>query len=304
MPLNGASPQVSFRAVIFATDLSVCSQNAGLYSALMAKYCSAEHLIVHAFTLTQAAQEVEIDPTLVSQQRKDLEALLFQKAAALSSDSIKAVPLLLDGDPKEVLLRVADKYEPSLLVLGTHGEGWVKRKLIGSVAEKVLRSTRHPTLTVGPHVPPATTKESPFRRILFATDLTGAAAKAAAIAVSFAHAVGAEIDVLKVIEDEAAGHAEKLREITSHLYDALDAVVPEAAKDFCNPRTFIEAGNAHKQILQHIRERSIDLLVLGIQKASHLGLTSKKTSGAFRLIREAECPVLTVPGREVNRSIR
>ncbi len=240
-----------------------------------------------------AALEVEIDPSLVSQQRKDLEALLSQKATALSSDSIKAVPLLLDGDPREVLLSVADKYEPSLLVLGTHGEGWVKRKLIGSVAEKILRSTRHPTLTVGPQVSATTTKESPFRRILLATDLTGAVAKAASIAVSFAHAVGAEIDVLNVIEDGAAGHAEKLREITCHLYDALDVVVPEAAKDFCHPRTFIEAGNAHEWILQHIRERSIDLLVLGIQKASYLGL---KTSGAFRLIREAECPVLTVPG--------
>jgi nucleotide-binding universal stress UspA family protein len=294
MPLNGAGPQVSFRTVIFATDLSVCSQNAGLYSALMAKYCSAELLIVHAFTLTQAALEVETSPPLVSQQRKNLEVLLSQKAAALSSDSITPVPLLLDGDPREVLLSLTEEYELSLLVLGTHGEGWVKRKLLGSVAEKVLRSTRHPTLTVGPHVSPATTKESPFRRILLATDLTGAVAKAGAIAVSFAHAVGAEIDVLNVIEDGAAGDAEKLKEITRHLYDALHAVVPEAAKDFCNSGTFIEAGNAYEQILQHIRERSIDLLVLGIQKASYLGL-KRKTSEAFRLIREAECPVLTVP---------
>lgn len=295
MPSNGARTQGRFRAVIFAMDLSVCSQNAGLYAALMAKYCSAELLIVHAFTLTQAALEVEIDPSLVSQQRKDLGALLSQKASALSCDSIKAVALLLDGEPRKVLLSVADKYEPSLLVLGTHGEGWVKRKLIGSVAEKVLRSTGHPTLTVGPQVSPETTNKSPFRRILLATDLTGAAAKAAAITVSFAHAVGAEIDVLNVIEDGAAGDVEKLREMTSHLYDALDAVVPEAAKDFCHPRTFIEAGNAHERILQHIRKRSIDLLVLGIEKASYLGLKSK-TSGAFRLIREADCPVLTVPG--------
>ncbi len=168
MPRNGTRAKGSFRAVIFATDLSVCSQNAGFYAALVAKHFSAGLLIVHAFTLTQAAMEVEIHPSLISQQRKDLEVLLSQKASALSSDSIKAVPLLFDGDPKEVLLSVADKDEPSLLVMGTHGEGWMKRKLIGSVAEKVLRSTSHPTLTVGPHVPPAD-----YERVAISPDLIG-----------------------------------------------------------------------------------------------------------------------------------
>jgi hypothetical protein len=43
----------------------------------------------------------------------------------------------------------------------------------------------------------------------------------------------------------------------------------------------------------------IDLLILGIAKgirrSSHLGLTTR-TSGAFQLIVDAECPVLTVCG--------
>jgi nucleotide-binding universal stress UspA family protein len=294
MPLIGEK-EVRFNAVIYGADLSLCSQNAGLYAALMAKYFSVKLLAVHAFTLTQAAQEVEIDSSLVSQQRKDLEVLLSQKASSLASDSIETVPLLLDGDPKEVLLGLASKYAPSLLVLGTHGEGWMKRKLIGSVAEKILRSARQPTFTVGPHVPPATRKTPPFPRILFATDLSQGAAKAAAIAVGFAHTLAAEIDVLNVIEDGAVSHPERLNEITKHFYGALDAVVPEQANDFSNPRTFVEAGNAHDQILQHIKERSVDLLVLGIHKTSPLGMR-RKTSGAFRLIRDAVCPVLTLSG--------
>jgi nucleotide-binding universal stress UspA family protein len=47
------------------------------------------------------------------------------------------------------------------------------------------------------------------------------------------------------------------------------------------------------QILEHIRERSIDLLVLGIRKSSHLGM-EMRTSRAFQIIVEAECPVLTI----------
>ncbi len=75
-------------AVVYGTDFTVCSQNAGLYAALMARFFSAKLLVTHAFTLSQAAMEVEIDGTLVSQQRRDLEVLLTQKAATLASDSM------------------------------------------------------------------------------------------------------------------------------------------------------------------------------------------------------------------------
>jgi nucleotide-binding universal stress UspA family protein len=295
MPLMDDRPELNLNAVIYGTDFSVCSQNAGLYSAFMAKHFSAKLLVAHAFTLSQAALEVEIDRSLVSQQRQDLQLLLSRKASALASGSIEAIPILLDGDPKDALPRLADKYQPSLVVLGTHGGGWVEQKLIGSVAEKVLRCTRWPALTVGPQVRRLTSERSPFLRILYATDLTAGAARAAIFAVSLAQALGAAIDVLNVIEGGAVDHPDRLGEIGKRFYSALDAVVPEEAKEFCDPRTFVAVGDAHEQILRHIRERSIDLLVLGIRKTSHLGMETR-TSGAFQLIVDSQCPVLTVTG--------
>lgn len=286
---------LNLNAVIFGTDFSVCSQNAGLYSALIAKRFSAKLFVAHAFILSQAAMEVEIDGKLMSQQRKDLQFLLFQKALALGSSSVEAVPLLLEGDPKEALPRLADKHSPSLLVLGTHGGGWVEREIIGSVAERILRSTRWPTLTVGPQVRRATSRTLPFHRILFATDLTAAAARAAIFAASWAETMGAEIDVLNVIEGRAANHPGRSDEIRRRFCLALDAAVPGRAADFCNPRSFIAVGNAHEQILKHIKKRSIELLVLGIHGTSHLGLKTR-TSGAFQLILNAACPVLTITG--------
>jgi hypothetical protein len=81
---GGANLRIN--AVVYGTDFTVCSQNAGLYAALMARFFSAKLLVTHAFTLSQAAMEVEIDGTLVSQQRRDLQVLLAQKAATLESD--------------------------------------------------------------------------------------------------------------------------------------------------------------------------------------------------------------------------
>ncbi len=295
MPLIGDRPELNLNAVIYCTDFSVYSQNAGLYAAFMAKHFSAKLLVAHAFTLSQAALEVEIEKSLVSQQRQDLQLLLSQKASTLASGSIEAIPILLDGDPKDAVPRLADEYQPSLLVLGTHGGGWVEQKLIGSVAEKVLRSTRWPALTVGPHVRRLASGRPPFDHILYATDMTASAARAAVFAVSFAQALGAEIDVLNVIEGRAVDHPDRLGEIRKRFYSALDAVVPEEAKEFCDPRTFVAVGDAHEQILRHIRERAINLLVLGIRKTSHLGMETR-TSRAFRLVVDSQCPVLTVTG--------
>lgn len=295
MPLIGETPELDLNAVIFGTDFSLCSQNAGFYAGLLAQYLTAKLVIAHAFTLSQAALEVEIHRDLVSQQRRDLKALLDQKIATLTPTSTEALPILLDGDPKDVLPKLADEYKPSLVVLGTHGGGWIEREIIGSVAERVLRSTRWPTMTVGPQVKPATSRTLPFCRILYATDLSPAAARAAVFAVSLAKVMGSSIDVLNVIDRSAVLHPDHLNETRKKFYSALDAVVPEEAKEFCDPRTFVAVGDAHKQILQHIEERSIDLLVLGIRKTSHLGMETR-TSGAFQLIIDSQCPVLTVTG--------
>jgi nucleotide-binding universal stress UspA family protein len=284
---------LNLKTVVYATDFSLCSQNAGLYAARMAAYFSAKLLIAHAFTLLQAALEVEVGDRKVSQQRRDLTHLLSKEAILLGADSIETVPTLLEGNPKQLIPELADRNQPSMIVLGTHGGNRLERGIIGSVAEKILRSTRWPALTVGPHVRALSSKTLPFERILFATDFTPAAASAALYAVTLAEVFGARIDVLNVIQDDAIEHPDRLSDFQHRFYDALDGLVPSQAKEFCDPRTFIEVGSAHAQILEHIREHSMDLLVLGIRMTSHLGM-EMRTSGAFRIIVDAECPVLTI----------
>ncbi len=295
MPVIGERPELDLNAIVYGTDFSVCSQNAGVYAAFLARHFATALMVAHAFTLSQAAMEVEIDPSLVSQQRKDLEFLLSRKATALSHGSLKATPVLLEGDPKRVIPSLAAAMAPSLVVLGTHGAERLAREIIGSVAEGILRSTSWPVLTVGPQVASAAGKRSLFQHILYATDLTPAAARAAIYAVSFAKAFRADLDVLHVVPREAIDHPGRLSEIRNRFYRELDNLVPDQAKDFCNPRSFVEVDNAHRRILEHIQERSVDLLVLGIREASHLGIETR-TSRAFQLIVHATCPVLTIVG--------
>jgi nucleotide-binding universal stress UspA family protein len=286
-------PVLDLKTVVYATDFSLCSQNAGLYAARIAAYFSAKLLVAHAFRLSQAALEVETGDRKVSQQRVDLKNLLSKEALLLGMNSMEVTPTLLEGDPKDAIPRLADRNGPSMIVLGTHGGGRLERGIIGSVAEEILRSTRWPALTVGPKVQSVTPKTLPFERILFATDFTPVAASAATYAVMLAEAFGARIDVLNVIHDSVIGHPEPLSDLRNRFYGILDGLLPQQALEFCDPITFVTMGNAFDRILEHIREQSIDLLVLGIRKTSHLGM-EMRTSAAFRIIVGAECPVLTI----------
>ena len=55
---------------------------------------------------------------------------------------------LRQGVPYEEILRYIRDNEPDLLIVGTHGNGMFKRMLIGSVADRLVRLSPVPVLTV------------------------------------------------------------------------------------------------------------------------------------------------------------
>jgi nucleotide-binding universal stress UspA family protein len=59
-----------------------------------------------------------------------------------------------------------------------------------------------------------------------------------------------------------------------------------------SPRTFVRTGEFADEIVNHISEREIDLLVIGLRHG-HDGIQNH-SSGAFSIIIEATCPVLNV----------
>ena len=57
-------------------------------------------------------------------------------------------PVILEGDPATELCRYATDHKVSAVVISTHGRTGVKKLLLGSVAERVLRGTRGPIVLV------------------------------------------------------------------------------------------------------------------------------------------------------------
>jgi nucleotide-binding universal stress UspA family protein len=295
MGTTGSSPRFSLNAVVFATDFSPCSTNAGHYAALLARQFDADLLICHAFELSQPAMEVEAKghPAVKSEQRKDIEAALRETLDRFRDGARCASPVLLEGDPRNEVPELAKTLAPSYIVLGTEGRGRIERGLVGSVAEGILRHASVPTITIGPGVPAYEPDSKPIRRILYATGLSPAAAHAAGHAVAIAQASQAELHVLHVIHPEEVEDEKRMSEIRSQFDTIVEGIVHSHAEGIITPAGFVEVGNAHHQILHHVRQFSADLLVLGVRKTSHMWLEARRSS-AFQIIAEAPCPVMTI----------
>ena len=52
------------------------------------------------------------------------------------------------GNPSDVILRVAEEWEADMIVLGTHGRTGLSHLLMGSVAEKIIRHSTKPLFIV------------------------------------------------------------------------------------------------------------------------------------------------------------
>jgi len=295
MPVIGRSFGILVESIIFATDFSPASKGAAIYASNLSVQFRTNLIVAHAFTLSQAALEAEVgsDKHRSSLQRIELKILLTETAHAFAAGRGKSEPVLLEGDPCKVIPVLADEKAPALIILGTHGGNTIDRHLLGSTSEGILRHFNGPALTVGPQVKAALSDEFAFRRILYATDCSLEAAHAAPFAVAFAETFGAQIDVLNVVHSEQIEHPDRFHNLQQHFYGALDSIVPLQAKRFCDPRTFVSVGEAENEILKHIKERDIDLLVLGLKRNAHLGMQNR-TTGAFPIIVAAQCPVLTI----------
>jgi nucleotide-binding universal stress UspA family protein len=226
--------------------------------------------------------EVHRLAAVLEEQREAARRALGRAVAGALGSTERATVRLVEAAPATGILEVAADLPADLLVLGTHGRGGVDRLLLGSVAEKVVRRSAAPVLTVRSTRPP----RLPWRRILCPVNSTPVAGEALRWAAGLAHRSAAELIVLASAEDGAPS-SPQLRE------EDLCGLVPAAARGGCSVQPLVRRGEAAEQILQTAAEEDCDLLVLGAQHRPLLEATILGTT-SVRVMRHASCSVLTV----------
>lgn len=147
---------MTIKRIMHASDFSKASGAAFRLARELAKVLRAELVVCHAYNPVAplAASEAFVAPGVVDQiwtaARRTGRRKLERLATAARRDRLRVATMLLEGAPAAAIVAAARRRRAGLLVLGTHGRTGVRRMLVGSVAERVVRTARCPVLTVGP----------------------------------------------------------------------------------------------------------------------------------------------------------
>jgi nucleotide-binding universal stress UspA family protein len=144
---------ISLRTVLVATDFSEPSQVAVRYGRALAEAFDASlhilHVVPDSMALPWATMADGLAMADVQRQwEREANERLRQMLPEVEREHLHAVLTTRAGDPVRQITSYAVEISADLVVLGTHGRGPVAHMLMGSVAERVVRTAPCPVLTV------------------------------------------------------------------------------------------------------------------------------------------------------------
>src|SRR5262245_65591231 len=139
--------------VLVGTDFGEVAEAALAYGRELARTFGARLHVLHVLEnpLVRAETEaVNVDFTrLHAHMEAEAEAALDRLVSAEDREHLRAVVALRkDNSPAYEIVSYAKDHDIDVIVIGTHGRGFMSRMLMGSVAQKVVRTAPCPVLTV------------------------------------------------------------------------------------------------------------------------------------------------------------
>lgn len=156
--------------ILVATDLSGPAQQAADRGARLAKTAGASLRLVHVLSAGVAAQlqsliglGSDLEAKLFEATRQELQTLADRLAA---EREVQVDIGLVQGSVAGEITREADAMDADLVVLGARGKGFLRRLMLGSTAERLLRKSTRAMLVVKQRA------HEPYRRVLVAVDFS------------------------------------------------------------------------------------------------------------------------------------
>lgn len=139
---------LALERILVPYDFSETSANAVRYGMGLAQAFNARVQFLYVGDSERAAmateQPIESPDALLAAFKAAVERTVSRLAAASTATQF----FVRSGHPAAEIVAFADDEEADLIVMGTHGRGLVGHLVMGSVAEKVVRTAHCPVLTV------------------------------------------------------------------------------------------------------------------------------------------------------------
>src|SRR5215212_1997261 len=271
--------------ILFASDASEDSKLAATTAVALANITGSELHVLHV----APAFPDYFEPSDPDEQVNKIENV----------GGTVAQSHLRRGGAAEEVIDLAEELETGLIVLGSRGRGRIRRALMGSVSDSVVRHAHCPVMVVRwkPVVFPA--------KILLATDGSEEAVLAAQSAADLAARTGSELHVTHVgkalsqggfvagvdVGPLPTGSQELLDKEAKELLQAQLERMREAGASVTEAH--LMSGRADEEIIVRAEQVGADLVVVG---SRGLGGVRRALMGSVSdsVVRHAHCPVLVV----------
>jgi nucleotide-binding universal stress UspA family protein len=294
-----------FRKILCATDFSPGAEHALRVAVRLANDAGAELVLAHAWHIPAIAfaGEPPYVPALIDEMVADSERELAKtKEHALELGAQRLSTVFANGIPWDRICTLA-KDDPAvdLIVMGTHGRTGIRRMLVGSVAEKVIRHAPCSVLAVRG----GRDGTKAFQHILCPVDFSESSRYAIEIATKLAAPDGLGITLFHAFDLPVRFSAELPPDLIETMDRKASAYLERLASELRRKvnlpialRTRIGSAGAQAiSVLEH--ETTYDLACVGSHGRTGLSRVLLG-SVAEKIVRHAPCPVLVARHRHDN----
>lgn len=288
--------------ILVAADFSEFSDSVIEFAFAFGRQCRARLTLAHVIEPFEEESDETIQPADYEGWARKEEAKIRQQAQPYldktGGDPIGVDFVLLRGfNPADALLELLGKNRFDLLLIGTHGRGGLKRFLQGRVAERMVRMSPIPVLTVH-----RSFTNFSISRVLVPIDFSIPSRSALDAAAEISRACNAKVILFHVIEQDIypsfySEGEETIFDIDRNLPRIVrenleefvaDSLEPDLVEDYV-----VKKGLAHQEIVDYAQKNHIDLLVISSHGSTGMEYLLMGNT-AEKVIRQATCPVLTV----------
>ncbi|MFC1785014.1 universal stress protein [Candidatus Neomarinimicrobiota bacterium] len=286
-----------YKRILFPTDFSECAEAAYEYALLIAKMYNAE---LHVFfadvrNLNPFDSEFEITTDVQVDLKQSMDkyelkyGINYDKIKKTSIKGYATAPCIIDYIKKEQI---------DLVIMGTHGRRGIRHMLLGSVTEKVLKTTPCNIITIRKDH----SVMSVPKHILIPTDYSDQSLRAVSEGYDIAQKFSAVLTLLHVIEEPIppayylAGNEMNVDHIFKTTAKNAQEKLLQISKEagiINNYNIKVIKGHVANSINRFASDNNFDLMIMGSHGYSGLthfllGSTTEK------VLRSSDCPILIV----------
>ncbi len=278
--------------ILLATDGSEDAELAATTAVGLARSTASELHVVHTW---RPVPSVHFDALVRQEMEREAQGILDEQVKKIEGlGGTIASARLSEGGAAEEIVALAEEIGAGLIAMGSRGRGRIRRLLMGSVSDAVVRHAHYPVIVVRwkPVVFPA--------KILLPTDGSEEATLAVRTAADLSEKTGSELHVVHVGEVTLGYHPERhgyhmqyerdekeARELLETQVEGIKAAGDTVAQ------AHLRMGKADEHIVVLAEELGADLIVMG---SRGLGGVKRALMGSVSdsVVRHAHCPVLVV----------